>query len=422
MESYRIINFIMQSLWMVGHALFILALHRRRQPTPVWLWFYCLCIAMWVWGSGRFLESVVYLFFPGHNGFYQFAANYQYLGNTTAAACYVLWTLYLTGRERLASNRLFRAAVFAVPIIICTLVFTNPLHRLFYVRLDMGERVEHGPLFMPCALVSYLMVFAGWAISIRFVLRTGRDRLRQIALFSAFPLVPAIGALVRSLTGVDRLDYTSVLMAAAIASMYQLVFKYRYIGIISASIQQVIEQTEHPIGIYDPAGDRMIYTNRIAQQEYLGAAEQFFEGRAPAAGRCEVTLQGRQLSVDVVAMPGSGELLVTATDLTEIMREQDRLEQQIRELELHREKLDEARRNIDAYLDALSVSETLRRKQELVAGIRQTSRRAFDRVAENLETAKQDPARAETALRENLELTRDCIAAIRRTVAQLREG
>ena len=89
MESYRIINFIMQTAYLAGHLLFILALVRRRQPTPVWRWFFWLCVTAWLWVSGRLMESVVYLWFPGDNEFYRFAANYQYLGNTAAATANV---------------------------------------------------------------------------------------------------------------------------------------------------------------------------------------------------------------------------------------------------------------------------------------------------------------------------------------------
>ena len=64
----------------------------------------------------------------------------------------------------------------------------------------------------------------------------------------------------------------------------------------------------------------------------------------------------------------------------------------------------------------------MRRKQEMVAGTRAAVKRVYDRVAENLEAAGRDPQEADGPLRENLELTRDCIASIRRTVADLREG
>ena len=111
MELYRIVNFIIQSAYLIMHFLFIMALYRRRQSTPVWFWFFSFCIALWVWVSGRFMETIVYLFFPANNTFYQFAANYQYIGDTTAGVFYLLWVLYLSGRDRLASSGWFRPRV-----------------------------------------------------------------------------------------------------------------------------------------------------------------------------------------------------------------------------------------------------------------------------------------------------------------------
>ena len=422
MESYRIINFIMQTAYLAGHLLFILALVRRRQPTPVWRWFFWLCVTAWLWVSGRLMESVVYLWFPGNNEFYRFAANFQYLGNTTAASTYVIWTLYLAGRDRLASSGWFRTLIFAGPAVICILVFTNPWHQLFYTKLDMGERVAHGPLFTPCVLWTYGLLLAGYVISIRFVLRTERDRARQIVMFSAFPLLPAFGVMIRSVTGIDRLDYTPGVMAAGIICLYLCVFSYRYINLESAPVREIIEQSAHPIGIYDPEKGEFSYLNRIADREYREAAEAFLPRLSAEADRFEGEFGGRHLSVESAPLTGSDAMLVTVTDTSDLAREQAGIEEQIRAQESVQAELDEAKRNIDAYLELLLSSEDLRRKQEMVAGTRAAVKRVYDRVAENLEAAGRDPQAADGPLQENIELTRECIASIRRTVADLREG
>ena len=140
------------------------------------------------------------------------------------------------------------------------------------------------------------------------------------------------------------------------------------------------------------------------------------------ADRFEGEFGGRHLSVETAPLTGSDAMLVTVTDTSDLAREQAGIEEQIREQESVQAELDEAKRNIDAYLELLLSSEDLRRKQELVAGTRAMVKRVYDRVAENLEAAGRDPQAADGPLRENLELTRDCIASIRRTVADLREG
>ena len=420
MELYRIINFIIQSAYLIVHLLFIIALYRRQQSTPVWFWFFGFCIAAWLWVSGRFLETIVYLFFPTNNAFYQFAANYQYIGNTTAAAAYLLWVMCLSGQDRLASSGWFRALVFVCPVVTCGLVFTNPWHHLFYTKLDMGQRVAHGALFLPCLLWSYLLLLAGYIISIRFVLRAGRDRLRQLVMFSLFPLLPAAAILIRSFSGIDRFDYTPIVMAVCAVSLYQIIFKRHYVNIVSLSIREVIEQTEHPIGIYDSATGKWRYANRIAASEYEDAMRQLLPRLPDAPGSLEGDFVGKHMIVDVMPLPGGAATLIAATDMSGVFREQSELEGQIHALEALRLELDEARRNIDAYLESLPDPEKIKQRQALIEDIHDLADDLFRRVEENLETARRNPAEAEGALRENLELTRDGIAAIRSAVARLR--
>ena len=420
MELYRIVNFIIQSAYLIMHFLFIMVLYRRRQHSPVWIWFFCFCVATWLWVSGRFMETIVYLFFPADNGFYQFAANYQYIGDTTAAAFYLLWILYLSGKDRLASSGWFRVLVFSGPLITCLLVFTNPWHHLFYTKLDMGQRVEHGPLFVPCLFESFLLLLAGYIVSIRFVLRTGRDQVKQLIMFSIFPLLPVAAILVRSISGIDRFDYTPIVMTVCIASLYQIIFTHHYVNIVSMSIREVIDQTEHPIGIYDLSAEKWNYVNHAAAYAYEGVMRQLSARLSNVSSGLEDDFDGRHMTVDVMPLTGSRSILIAATDMSEIYREQSALEEQIRELETLRMGLDEAKRNIDAYLETLPDLQNLKCRQELIASTLEQADDVFRRVEENLSTAKSDPEHAEAALRENLELTRDGITAIRSVVTQLR--
>ena len=64
MQGFRIANLMIQSLYLVFHLLFILFLYHKRQATPVWIWFFRFSVALWIWVSGRFMETIVYLFFP----------------------------------------------------------------------------------------------------------------------------------------------------------------------------------------------------------------------------------------------------------------------------------------------------------------------------------------------------------------------
>ena len=421
MQQFRIVNFLMQSAYLIGHFLFIVRLYRERHPTPIWRWFFAAAIAMWIWVSGRFMETIVYLFFPSGSA-YVFAANYQYIGNTTAVVSYVIWILFLSGYDRLASSVWFRSFLFACPMVICTLVFTNQWHHLFYTRLVMGERVIHGPLFAPCVIWTFLILLAGYIVSVRYVLRTGIDRIKQIFMFSLFPMVPALGVLVRTISGVDRVDYTPIVMAVSMICLYQIIFRHHYVNIISASVREVIEQTDHPIIFYARGDQEISYANRAAREQYQNLKEQIVPRIIDRSGTFEATCSGRDLIIEAVPFEESDTVLAAATDVSDIVRQHAALDRQIAELETLRQTLEEANRNIDAYLGSLYDTKGLQDKQELISETYSLIRQTFRCVEENLQEAKQRPGKGEKALHENLVLTRDCIAAIRRAVARLKEG
>lgn len=420
-QGFRIVNFMIQSAYLILHFLFILVLYRRRQPTPVWKWFFTVAVFLWIWVSGRFMETIVYIFYPENNDAYVFAANYQYIGNTIAVVAYVIWILYLSGMDALASDFRFRIFLFLCPATTCTLVFTNELHHLFYTKLVMGERVSHGAMFIPCLIWMYLILFSGYAVSLRYAWKSGRDRGRQIFMFSLFPLLPAAGVLIRSISGIDRFDYTPLVMGAAFLCLYQILFRYHYVNIFSASVREAIEQTAHPIAIIRSDSGELIYTNRAAREADL-EAQLVFAPQCIKEESLEGDFDGKHLIVDMLPIPEEKSVLIAVTDMSEVAKQQSEIETQIQELEKLKQTLEEANRNIDAYLDSLYSTEDLERKQKQVEETYRMITETFKSVEKNLKSAEQFPDRAESALQDNLRLTRECIAVIRKTVAKLKAG
>lgn len=422
MQWFRIANLVMQSAYLLGHLLFLRFMFQRRQSSPVWVLFFAVTACLWLWVSGRFMETIVYLFFPHSNDAYVFAANFQYIGNTTAVATYDLWILYLSGRRKLARDPRLRAALFACPLTVCALVFTNPLHHLFYTKLVMGQRVEHGPAFLPCLMWGFLLLAAGYVTSLRHVIRTGRDTVKQAVMFSLFPLAPAVGTLARSISGMDQLDTTPLLMSVAVFSLYQIVFRYRYVNIVSASVRSVLEQSAHPIAIFGGPGDAPVYANRIARREWEGGAAGAALPSAPPAGRFEQDVGGKRMIVDVKPLSRAGYTMVTGTDISLLHSEQLALELQIDRLTELRRELEDTNRNLDAYLGSLGGVRDASEVQKLAEDTRRMARHTLDRVGENLDRARRDPDGAERALKDNLRLTKQCMDDIRSTVLQLKEA
>lgn len=421
MEWYRIVNFILQSSYLSVHFLFTLHIIRKRRPTPVWNWYLFSAVALWLWVLGRFMETIIYLFFPGNNDAYVFAANFQYIGNTTAVCAYLIWNLYLAGYDRLASNRLFQAFLFLGPAITCILVFTNRHHHLIYTRLKMGQEVAHGPLFAVCIAWTYLMLVAGYIISVIYTFRAGRDIPKRLFMFSVFPGLPAVVTLIRSVSGVDRLDYTPVFMAVSFYFLYLIVFQYNYTNIIASSVQSVVEQNAHPIWIFDPAERAFIYKNRTAGQQADGIEQELIP-LASTPGSREVKIHDQCLQITVTQIPENELFIITATDLTETAAQQAVLDEKIRELEIGNQVLDEQNRNYDAYLEFLYQTEGLKEKQELIAETSGALPLIFKTMEDNFRAAKENPDRADEFLKDNLSLSRTSIASIRKTVARLKEG
>lgn len=420
MEGFRIINFVMQVSFLLAHLIFIVWLCRKRQTTPIWYWFIFLAVGVWLWVSGRFMETVIYLFYPTNNDAYVFAANFQFIGNTSAVVAFVIWNLYLAEYDRVASNRLFQAFLFACPIVVCTFVFTNEYHQLMYTKLVMGQRVSHGPMFKVCLIWTYLQLLAGYLISLIHIIRSRRDIKKRLLMFSAFPALPAIAVLVRSLSGIDKLDYTPAIMAISIYCLYLIVFKYNYTNNITASIGAVITQTAHPIWIFSAEKNAFSYANRVAAQQYADAAKQFIP-LLNAEAKFEGIYDGRYLKVAVSSLPGSNSLLITATDISDIVEQQRLLAAQTSELEALSHSLEEENRNIDAYLGSLYQVASLERKHKLITHTYKMIYGVFGAMEKNLTAAKTTPAEAETLLEDNIRLAQESISSIRKAVAQLRE-
>lgn len=421
MEVYRLINFTLQSLYLIVHILFIRRLFRRRQPSPIWIWFAIFSIATWIWVSGRFMESVVYLFFPNDNDAYVFAANYQYIGNTTALIAYVIWNLYLAGHDELASHPFVRIVLFSYPILISILVFSNPHHQFFYTKLVMGQQVVHGPLFKPFLISGYLILLWGYLVSIIHIFQTDYDRIKRLVMFSLFPLLPALAILIRTLSGIDKLDYTPIIMAISFYCLDLIIFKYNYVNIIPSSIESIVEHTSCPIAIYDSDHKRLLYSNKVAREYYGQALESFLPLLDGGSHSLEGQFDGKSLKIKTSFLPDDHAVVITAVDMTEIAIEQARIDGQIQELNDLSHLLEEEKRNIDAYLDSLYQIEGLRDKLELISRTQESITQVSKAVEGNLKEAQKSPSTGEGPLKDNLDLTKSCISMIRRTVVKLRE-
>ena len=420
MDGYRIANFVMQAVCVLLHLLFILGFLRRRQSTPIWRWFVVVTVGLWMLISGRFFESVAYLFLPS-NSFYTFAVYWQFVGTTYATFSYLFWNLHLAGLERAAESKALRIGLFTISTAFCLVICTNHHFGLFYEKLVMGEPVVHGPTHTPWIIWVYGMLFVGYVISVVDIIRKGKEKIKRIAVFSMFPLFPAIAALIRSFSGVDELDYTPLVVAVSVFCMYLIVFRRNYVNLIPQSMESALEQTESALVVYEPESGAITYKNRAAEAyaEYL---PQILQCAGEPGDVREEKFGPAVLRIRVSDFGDGASRLVTMTDITSLTEQHRCLEEEIRHRDAAVHELEDKQRNIDAYLEALYQIPDLKEKQALFDGTKNEVLQAFAAMQKNMDRAANDITDCEPLLNENIERSEKTLASVRKAVAKMKEG
>lgn len=416
--GFHIIDFVMQAIYLPAHLWFIFRLIKWRTPSPVSRWFIVLVFGLWGIVLGDFIETCLLLFWK-NNGLFAFGVCYQLTSTMLATMAFLIWNLYVAGNMRVVENKAFKTIIYAITLAVCTIICTDPLHHQFYEKLILEEPVIHGKVFAPCVLIVYGMLFAGWIISLVHIARFGDDKLRRALIFSMYPLLPGITNLVRSLTGFTLIDLNPLVMTVCILCLYFMVFKNKYVSILPASMEQVMEQTGNILFTVNLEKGTIEYANRAAKEQYADAIREMLPDLKAEARQFAGKYDGKYLKGTVSVM--EKELLVTATDVSEIKKQQEALLSQIRESTELLKELEEKKRNIDAYLDFLYEIPNLKEKWERFSAAQEQSKEAFAKMEENLRRTLEQGTDPKDLLGENLLISEKTIRSIREAVALLKE-
>ena len=420
--AYHVIDLIMEAVYLPAHLWFLHRLIKGRMPSPVWRW--CIVLVGGLWGivCGGFIETVLLLFW-NNNKVYAFGVSYQLASTIAATMAFLLWNLYIAGHVKLAENHAFRRFVFGLSAATATVVVTDPATHYFYKKLVLGEPVVHGILFVPCVFAVYGMLIAGWIISLVHIARHGEDKLRRAVIFSMYPLLPGAVNLIRSITGFTLIDVNPIVMTVCIACLYSMVFRRHMVSIMPASIEQALEQTGSILFTVDSGSGEILYRNRLAEDRYSESVAEMIAvwKSGNESTRFEGRFAGNYLKANVSVLGDGEQLLFTATDVTEIKRQQEDLLARIKESTSLLQELEEKKRNTDAYIDMLYRIPNLKEKWEKLTAATEESRAAFGAMEENLKAALEQSEDADERLGENLLISERTIAKIREAVATLRE-
>ena len=416
--AFHVMDLVMQAIYLPAHLWFIARLIKWRTPSPVSRWFVVLVFGLWGIVFGSFTETVLLLFWK-NNAVYAFGVYYQLISTMLATMAFLIWNLYVAGNVRVVENKAFRTFVYGITLAVVIIICTDPLHHQFYEKLILEETVIHGKAFAPCVLIVYGMLFAGWIISLVHIIKFGEDKLKRALIFSMYPLLPGITNLIRSLSGFTLIDLNPLVMTVCILCLYFMVFKNKYVSILPASMEQALEQTGNVLFTYDPEKGTIGYSNRAARERYSQAISEIVADISKGVKQFAGKYDGKYLKGTVSAV--GEELLVTATDVTEIKKQQEALLSQIRESTELLKELEEKKRNIDAYLDFLYEIPNLKEKWERFSTAQEQSKEAFAKMEENLRRSLEQGADPQDLLGENLLISEKMIRSIREAVALLKE-
>ncbi len=416
--TFHIIDLIMQAVYLPAHLWFIIRLIKWRTPSPVSRWFIVLVFGLWGIVLGGFIETLLILFWK-NNSVFALGVSYQLISTLVATMSFLIWNLYVAGNTGVVENRKFRGFIYAISLAVALIIVTDPLHHMFYEKLILEEPVIHGKLFGPCVLIVYGMLFAGWIISLVYIIKNGEEKLKRILIFSMYPLLPGIVNLLRSLTGFTLIDLNPFVMTVCIVCLYLMVFKDRYVSIMPASMEQALEQTDSIVFTCDQEGKRILYANRIAREKYPDVVKEIVSQLKTDRSQFEVGFNGSYFKGNVSEI--ENELLITANDVSELKKQQQSLLAQINDSQKLLRELEEKKKNIDAYLDFLYKIPNLKEKWEMFSSAEEESKEAFLKMEKNLKAALDPNSVSEAMLNENIIISEKTIGRIREAVALLRE-
>lgn len=176
----------------------------------------------------------------------------------------------------------FRMVGYSVSGINYVIVFTNPLHQLFF-RSFGRFRMEMGPFFYIHTIWSYLLIGIAFVFLIQalFSNSEGMNR-KQSIIFSiglTLPLITNVFTVTRSAN--IPFDMTPIAFNITILVFGYSAYRYRFLDIKKVTRHMVLDNIPEGILIID-ADNRLLLANPVIQQrisnfQQLGSVSDFFE-------------------------------------------------------------------------------------------------------------------------------------------------
>lgn len=251
-------NIFSAILWIISAgALAVAGLAWRQQPArgARLAALLSLSVALWCFGYGaelcvRTLDQM------------RFWTAVQYPGIATIPGFWLLLSLTYT---RTVEVRRWRglALIFAIPVLTVLAVWTNPWHRLYYVRESISvhkgvylQNLTVGPLYWLFLVYAWSCVLLGGLAIIRTVPASNPHTARNTIILALAAAVPYGLALARALgwRPFGILDVSSFGLAAPTALLAYLITRRRLLSVRPLARTMVLDTLEHVLIVIDESG------------------------------------------------------------------------------------------------------------------------------------------------------------------------
>ena len=202
-----------------------------------------------------------------------FIAKIEYFGIVSIPIFLLLFSLEFIGKSHLLNKR-HRLLLWAFPLLILLLVWTNEYHHLMW----SGETVitisglsllniEYGPFFWIHVVFTYIIVLIASLLLIReFVQRPGAYRI-QISLIILGILIPWVGSLifVTKINPIQNLDITPLFFLPTGLGLSWAITRYRLLEILPLEHLSVLKNMKDGVIVLN-SDQRVLYINPISEK------------------------------------------------------------------------------------------------------------------------------------------------------------
>lgn len=245
--SYLQRNSILLSILTVFiSSFFIRFILSKAKKSPTLYSFAFIHILIIVWSLGLILEELSML----EERWLRWGSLYiSYIGICFFGYAWLIFCGYFT-KSRLVSKYIHTVFLSIPFFVFYLLLITNKNHQLFYI-VSKGVTRQFGPAYWCLVLVSYAYVSAGFALLIRYALKSkGIVRIQTLIIFLSCIIMFALN--IFRIIYKFSLETTPITVSISTSIIFSFAsYKYRLFNIVPISIMTFIESMEQGILIID---------------------------------------------------------------------------------------------------------------------------------------------------------------------------